>query len=65
MQRLFVVLHDTLGSYLRNALHEGGANVVALMHALEVEAFLPPFSLLWWWIPLLSFFDNFCAMLSS
>jgi hypothetical protein len=28
MQRLFVVLHGKLGSYLRDALHEGGVTLV-------------------------------------
>jgi hypothetical protein len=28
MQRLSVVLHDTVGLYLRDALHAGGATVV-------------------------------------
>jgi hypothetical protein len=29
MQRLFAPLHGTLGSYLRDALHEGSVDVVA------------------------------------
>jgi hypothetical protein len=29
MQRLFAALHGTLGSYLRDALHEGGASALA------------------------------------
>jgi hypothetical protein len=33
MRRLFLVLHGTLGSYLRDALHEGGADVVACIRA--------------------------------
>jgi hypothetical protein len=28
-----VVLHGMLGSYLRDALHEGGATAVACLHA--------------------------------
>jgi hypothetical protein len=32
MQRLFVTLHGTLGSYLRDALHEGSVDVVACLH---------------------------------
>jgi hypothetical protein len=31
MQRLFVALHGTLGSYLRDALHEGSVDVVACL----------------------------------
>jgi hypothetical protein len=31
MQHLFVALHGTLSSYLRDALHEGSANVVACL----------------------------------
>jgi hypothetical protein len=33
MQRLFVVLHGTLGSYLRDAMQEGGAASVACLPA--------------------------------
>jgi hypothetical protein len=33
MQRLFVVTHGTLGSYLCDAFHEGGATVVACLPA--------------------------------
>jgi hypothetical protein len=33
MQRLSVVLHGTLDSYTRDALHEGGAATVACLHA--------------------------------
>jgi hypothetical protein len=29
LQRLFTTLHGTLGSYLRDALYEGGAEVLA------------------------------------
>jgi hypothetical protein len=32
MQRLFVALHGTLGSYLRDALKEGSADAVACLH---------------------------------
>jgi hypothetical protein len=32
MQRLCVALHDTMGTYLRDALHEGSAHVVARLH---------------------------------
>jgi hypothetical protein len=36
MQRLFVALHGTLGSCLRDALHEGGADAVACLHVPHV-----------------------------
>jgi hypothetical protein len=32
MQRLYAALHRTLGSYLRDALHEGSADAVACLH---------------------------------
>jgi hypothetical protein len=32
MQRLSAALHGTLGSYLRDALHEGSADAVACLH---------------------------------
>jgi hypothetical protein len=32
MQRLCADLHGTLGSYLRDALHEGSADAVACLH---------------------------------
>jgi hypothetical protein len=32
MQSLYVALHGTLGSYLRNALQEGNADDVACLH---------------------------------
>jgi NAD-specific glutamate dehydrogenase len=31
MQRLYVALHGTMGSYLRDALHEGSADAVACL----------------------------------
>jgi hypothetical protein len=31
MQHIFVVLHGTLGSYLRDALHEGSVDAVACL----------------------------------
>jgi hypothetical protein len=34
MQRLFAALHDTLSSYLRDALHEGSVDAVACLHVL-------------------------------
>jgi hypothetical protein len=33
MQRLSMVLHDTLGYYLRDALHEGSVDAVACLPA--------------------------------
>jgi hypothetical protein len=33
MQRLSMFLHGSMGSYLRDALHEGNANVVAYLPA--------------------------------
>jgi hypothetical protein len=33
MHRLFVILHSTLGSYPRDALHEGGASIIACLPA--------------------------------
>jgi hypothetical protein len=33
MERLFVALHGTLGSYLRDALQEGSAQVLMMWHA--------------------------------
>jgi hypothetical protein len=32
MNRLFLALHGTLGSYLGDALHEGSADSVACLH---------------------------------
>jgi hypothetical protein len=32
MQRLFADFHSIVGSYLRDALHEGSADVVACLH---------------------------------
>jgi hypothetical protein len=32
MQRLSAALHGTLGSYLRDAFHEGSAHAVACLH---------------------------------
>jgi hypothetical protein len=58
MQRLSVVLHGTLGSYHRDALHEGAAAAVACLHPCS-EGFRVKclFSfLLCWWIPLLSLY---------
>jgi hypothetical protein len=39
MQCLFAALHGTLGSYLRDALQEGNANVVACLHVPRAWAF--------------------------
>jgi hypothetical protein len=43
MQRLSVVLHGTLGSYLRDALQEGGAAAVACLPAIRAVANSPKF----------------------
>jgi hypothetical protein len=43
MPRLSVILHGTLGSYLRAALQEGGAAVVACLPAPTSEAYVPLF----------------------
>jgi hypothetical protein len=40
MQRFSVVLHGALGSYLRDALHEGGAPAVACLPAPRSQASL-------------------------
>jgi hypothetical protein len=49
MHRLCVILHGTLGSYLRDALHEGGAAVVACI----------PTPRPWWaYVPLFSYFSS-------
>jgi hypothetical protein len=37
MQRLFVVLHGALGSYLCHGLHEGGASIVACLPTLPLR----------------------------
>jgi hypothetical protein len=53
MQRVSVVLHGTLGRpNLRDALHEGGACVVACLNAPRAYASLLIFPLHCWWIPL-------------
>jgi hypothetical protein len=39
MHRLFAALLGTLGSYLREALREGSADVVACLHVPRAEAF--------------------------
>jgi hypothetical protein len=39
-----VVLHGTLGAYLREALHEGGALVVARLPTPRAEASFPVLS---------------------
>jgi hypothetical protein len=54
MQRLFVALHGTLGSYLCDALREGNADVVACLHVPRAYAYGGFSSLLLftWWFPL-------------
>jgi hypothetical protein len=49
MQHLFAALHNTLGSYLRDALHEGIVDAVACLGL----RFPPSFLLLLGWSPLL------------
>jgi hypothetical protein len=39
MQHLSVALHGTLGSYFRDALHEGGVDVVARLHVYRAKVF--------------------------
>jgi hypothetical protein len=45
VQRLYAALHGTLGSYLRDALQKGNADVVVLVFS--------SFLLFAWWPPLL------------
>jgi hypothetical protein len=52
MQRLYVALHGTLGSYFRDPLHEGGADAVAWLHVPLAWVF-SSFILLTSWSPLL------------
>jgi hypothetical protein len=52
MQRLYVALHGTLGSYLRDTMQEGSANVVACVHVPRALVFFS-FLLFAWWSPLL------------
>jgi hypothetical protein len=52
MQRLSAVFHGTLGSYLRDALHEGSADAMACLPALRAWVF-PSFLLFAWWLMLL------------
>jgi hypothetical protein len=55
MQRLFVILHGTLGCYHRYALQGGGAAIIACLPARRASVPCFPFIiLLCWWIPLLS-----------
>jgi cell shape-determining protein MreD len=51
MKRLYAALHGTLGSYLRDALHEGSADVVACLHVPRASVF-SFFILFTWWSPL-------------
>jgi hypothetical protein len=43
MHRLFVAFHDTLGSYLHIASHEGGTAIVACLLAPRAKASWSPF----------------------
>jgi hypothetical protein len=59
MRRLSAVRHDTLGSYLLDAVRDGGATDVVCLPALWVFYFFSfCFSLLCCWIPLL--FKKLC-----
>jgi hypothetical protein len=40
MHRLYVILYGTPGSYLRNALHEGGEYLVARLVSPRAKALL-------------------------
>jgi hypothetical protein len=52
MQHLFATLHGTLGTYLRDALQEGSADVVVCLLVPRAWAF-SSFLLFAWWPPLL------------
>jgi hypothetical protein len=52
MECLSVALHGTLGSYPRDPLQEGNADVVACLHVPWVEVF-SSFLLFAWWLMLL------------
>jgi hypothetical protein len=47
MQGLCVILHGTLGSYLRIAFNEGGLTVVACLLAPRAQAYVLVFFLFW------------------
>jgi hypothetical protein len=59
MQRLFVALYGAMGSYLRDAFHEGIADVVACLPVPRAWVF-PSFLLFAWWPPLLFLAIIFC-----
>jgi hypothetical protein len=52
MQRLFVALHGTPGSYLRDVLQEGSADAVACLPVPRAKVF-SSFLLFAWWVMLL------------
>jgi hypothetical protein len=52
MQRLFATLHDSLGSYLRDALQEGSVDAVACLLVFR-NYILSSFLHFAWWSPLL------------
>jgi hypothetical protein len=56
MQRLFDALHGTLGSYLRDALHEVNADGVACLPVPRALVFPSLFLLSNWWPPLLFYY---------
>jgi hypothetical protein len=57
MQRLYVALHDTLGTYLRDAFQEGSVDAVAYLHVPRALVF-SSFHLFAWWLPLLFLVRN-------
>jgi hypothetical protein len=62
MQRLSMVLHGTLGSYLRDALQEGSADVVARLPFPMVKLVgVFPLSFAWRWLRS----TVFCKIFSS
>jgi hypothetical protein len=52
MRRLFAALHGTLGSYLRDALHEGSVDALACLRVPRAWIF-SSFLLFAWWLMLL------------
>jgi hypothetical protein len=60
MQRLSAALHGTFGSYLRDALQEGGADDVACVHVPRAQAF-SSFLLFAWRLMLFFLLRNFLS----
>jgi hypothetical protein len=48
MQRLVAALHGTLGSYLRDALHEGSGDAVAFFFVPRAYVFSSLLLFAWW-----------------